>query len=306
MATLSALTAFSKQFERRNQPNQPPPMEVCLGWTMPPAAAVASAQSFEGVLDVAERFRTIRAENQRGTMVAKHQQQQQQQSKASTTATFITCLLHVIHPMSRLMSAADMARMQARYVEAERATVVQCAHSVAQEYHTHVLKRVANPTVDAVRDSIVRDPSRAFTDEGLNHAVVYYLTQRMAVAVVMRSGPPGSACLTFLPKGSAESATTGSLPCVLITRDGRGDYRIEHEGPRMTDVWAHLRSDMAVRASLEDARARMDRLTLPAIQPLAAMLGMALGGGEDPRATASAFGGKAGLLKAVFGVGTAT
>lgn len=267
---------------------------------MPLAAAVASAQSFDGILNVAERFRTIREENQRGTMVARQyrqQQQQQQQPRNKTSASsFITCLLHVINPMSRLMTHADVMRLQAKYIETERNSVVQCAHSVAQEYHTHVLRKVANPTVDAVRDSIVRDPSRAFTDEGLNHAVVFYLTQRMKVAVVLRCGPPGTACLTFLP-ALAQATNAATQPCVLIAREtDTSDYRIEHEGPRMADVWAHLRSHPAVDACFKD----IDKLTtIPAIHPLAAMVGMALGGGHDPKATAAAFGGKAGLIKAL-------
>lgn len=303
MASMSTIAAFSRQFAGISAKQQQP-CEVCLGCTLPPAAAIASAQTFDGILNVAERFRTIREENQRGTMVAKQLQSQQPKPRSSSSSSFITCLLHVIHPMSRLMAHADMMRMQTRYIETQRATVVQCAHSIAQEYHTHVLKKTANPTVDAVRDSIVRDPSRAFTDEGLNHAVVFYLTQRMDVAIVMRPGPPGTACLTFLPAGKTASPPS-TLPCVLITRETEtsdSEYRIEHDGPLMADVWAHLRSHPTVDAHIREAAPLGDRLTVPAIHRIAAMVGMGIGGQgpAGPRATAAAFGGKAGLLRAVF------
>lgn len=201
------------------------------------------------------------------------------------------------------MSATDMQRLLLRFIETERATIVQCAHSVALDYHTNVLKKAANPTVDAVRDSIVRDPARAFTDEGLNHAVVYYLTRlKIDVAVVMRPGPPGSACLTFVPKGKPTGMAAAALPCVLISMASSGHYRIEHEGPKMADVWAYLRSQQEVQASFVDARSRLEKLTIPAIHPLAAMVGMAFGGGQDPRSNTIAFGGKGGLLDAIMSI----
>lgn len=309
----SPLAAFARQFSGTGTggggaTSSPP--EVCLGWTLPPAAVIANAQSFDGVMDVAERFHKIREQNQRGTMVARATTGHKLMTSASASAdpfTFVTCLLNVTHPMSRLMSAEDMRRLQTKFIETERSTVVQCAHSVALEYHTHVLKKAEIPTVDAVRDSIVRDPTRAFTDEGLNHAVVYYLTQRMEVAIVMRPGPPGSACLTFVPKGKPVGMAAATLPCVLISRAKANDsssfqYHIEHEGPRMSDVWAYLRSQPEVEVSFADAKSRLDKLTIPAIHPLAAMVGMAFGGGQDPRATSSAFGGKGGLLEAIMAV----
>jgi hypothetical protein len=319
-APVPPLVAFSRQFSIGGGATSSPP-EVCLGWTLPPAAAIASAQSFDGVMDVAERFQKIREQNQRGTMLARQNQKHNQKQKhgslsASDPFTFVTCLLNVTHPMSRLMSSEDVRRLQTKFIETERSKVVQCAHSVALEYYTHVLKKAGGvpksagwigPTVDAVRDSIVRDPTRAFTDDGLNHAVVYHLTQHMEVAVVVRPGPPGSACFTFVPKGKPVGKDAATLPCVLIARESdASQYRIEHEGPRMSDVWAHLRSQPEVKASFAfafaEARDRMDKLTIPEIHPLAAMVGMAFGGGQEPRATASAFGGKGGLIEAIMAV----
>jgi hypothetical protein len=307
MADPSVIAAFTRQFQFLSPQQQqlPPIVDVCLGCTLPPAAVISNARSFDGVLDVAERFRAIREQIQRGTLIAHATGGARRNSTSvDNDSTFITCLLHVMEPMSRLMAPEDMRRLQTRFVEKERASIVQCAHSVALEYHAGVglgrQKAENAPTVDAVRDSIIRDPVRAFTDDGLNHAVVYYLTRRMDVAVVMRPGPPGTDCLTFIPR-KVTNSEYASVPCVLIACSTSDSiYRIEHEGPTMADVWAHLRSQPEVKACFERMTTSCcDRLTIPAIHALAAKVGMAIGG-SDPRATASAFGGKAALFQAVF------
>lgn len=304
---MAHVVSFSSQFRRYD--SSAPTMKAHISPWLPSDAVIATASSFDMLMNLLDRFNAIRDRNRRGTLVSEVTMTRTDPRRiVDDEYTFVTCLIHIMTPHSQLMSNNHFQSIRFRFIQNTKAFLSAYSQSVASDYKK-MMGKSANISVDMIQDAILRDLNGVLTDSRLNTSVVSHIIQRFDVAVTLRPGPPGSRCTTFIPQKFKDfQGNLNTLPCVLIGQTSDSDssikprYEVEHQGPSIRDVWTHLRALPGVQALFATYGPRLDKLTITELHTLAGIIGMVFVHTDQPKDTAKMFGGKVGLVQALQAV----
>jgi hypothetical protein len=279
-----------------------PQLDLRLGPTLPPPAAVAAARSFDDLDNIAATFDGFRvahrtalhgaagdcASGPAGRRMADRAVAVGGSGLQGGAAvlrypegfSFSYCLLQVADPSTPMLSAADSTRCVSAFIERAAAVLERDRAAVVAEYRAALGPRA--PSASAAAESL-RDPVDALSDAGLNDAAVLSVGQLLRVAVIVRR--PGR--ITALPPNAAPNEAA-----VLIEWDA-GSRRFAVAtvagGGLMRDVQTHLAShDAGVRAAGELGAAALSKLPLGEIRDLAERCACSCGRGRHTKAELAA------------------
>ena len=280
-----------------------PPLDLRIGPSLPPQAAMAAARSFDDLDNVAATFDGFRvahrtamhgaagdcaaaAATKSGRRVADRAVAAAGSGETSVVLrypegfSFAYCMLQVADASTPMLSAADSSRCVSAFVERASAVLERDRTTVAAEYRAAIGPRA--PSATAAADSL-RDPVDALSDARLNDAAVLSIGQLLRVVIVVRR--PGR--ITTLPPTAApnEAAVlvewdSGSRRFAVASIAGAGTLR---------DVQAHLVStDAGVRSAIELGAAALAKRPLAEVKELAERCACSCGRGRHTKAELAA------------------
>ena len=210
--------------------------DLRIGPSLPPLSLATSARDFDD-LDSIERtffeFRDATRSTLHSSAAQRPLQQQQQHSRRAPQRgnhhqqpqiapssplledmSFARCLVMLADPSVPLLSPADAERCLAGFVERATSQLAREADAVARAYAEH---GGGGKKADVLES--LSDPVACLSDSGLNDAAVLHLARTLRVALVVRRGGAGSACVVFPPR-APEPARPSDAAALIDWRDG--------------------------------------------------------------------------------------